>query len=237
MNEEAVQRCAAAQGVRVLLSGWNGDGCVSHSGRQLYPDLLLSGRWRRLIAEYRDQDAGAMYFLARHVAWPLLPDAIAGTLLRLRRGKPVARRWLVSPAVARRVKPPAIPRLGAVGVRHSMLQNLRRGYLVQRIEDWAASGARRGIEYRYPLLDRRLLEFALGLPPEQFCRRKSVGAGSRPTRPGTTRGSTPAPKRSPQSGGGSPPTRRHAPATWICRACSNSWTRTGSGPSSNLVLS
>ena len=39
-----------------------------------------------------------------------------------------------------------------------------------RIDGWAASGARHGIEYRYPLLDRRLLEFALGLPPEQFRR-------------------------------------------------------------------
>ncbi len=47
---------------------------------------------------------------------------------------------------------------------------LGHGHLAQRIEDWAASGARRGIEYRYPLLDRRLLEFALGLPPEQFRR-------------------------------------------------------------------
>ena len=26
------------------------------------------------------------------------------------------------------------------------------------------------MEYHYPLLDRRLLEFALGLPPEQFKR-------------------------------------------------------------------
>ena len=38
------------------------------------------------------------------------------------------------------------------------------------MEGWAASGARRGIEYRYPLLDRRLLELALGLPPGQFRR-------------------------------------------------------------------
>ena len=34
----------------------------------------------------------------------------------------------------------------------------------------ATSGARHGIEYGYPLLDRRVLEFALGLPPEQYRR-------------------------------------------------------------------
>ena len=32
-----------------------------------------------------------------------------------------------------------------------------------------ARGARCGLEYRYPLLDRRLVEFALGRPPEAFC--------------------------------------------------------------------
>ena len=46
----------------------------------------------------------------------------------------------------------------------------RGGHLGARIDGWAASGARRGIEYRYPLLDRRVLEFAVGLPPEQFRR-------------------------------------------------------------------
>ena len=38
------------------------------------------------------------------------------------------------------------------------------------MEGWAASGAHHGIEYRYPLLDRRVLGFALGLPAEQFRR-------------------------------------------------------------------
>ena len=35
------------------------------------------------------------------------------------------------------------------------------------MEGWAATGACRGIEYRHPLLDRRILEFALSLPPAQ----------------------------------------------------------------------
>ena len=49
---------------------------------------------------------------------------------------------------------------------------LRDGHLIRDTELLAASGARHGIEYRYPLLDRRLLEFALGLPSEQFRRGK-----------------------------------------------------------------
>ncbi|MYD86893.1 MAG: hypothetical protein F4130_12650 [Acidobacteria bacterium] len=43
------------------------------------------------------------------------------------------------------------------------------------MDGWATSGARHGIEYAYPLLDRRLLEFALGPPPDQY----RSGAGNR----------------------------------------------------------
>ena len=72
----------------------------------------------------------------------------------------------------------------------------RSGHLGERMEGWAASGARRGIEYRYPLLDRRLLEFALGLPPEQYRRgrwnrwlmRHALGAALRGAPSGTSAG-------------------------------------------------
>ena len=62
VNEGAVQRRAAAQGARVLLSGRGGDECVSFSGRGHWRHLLLSGRWRRLAAECRDQDAASAAF-------------------------------------------------------------------------------------------------------------------------------------------------------------------------------
>lgn len=41
-------------------------------------------------------------------------------------------------------------------------------HLTQPMEHWAANAARYRIVYRYPLLDRRVVEFALGLPPEFF---------------------------------------------------------------------
>ena len=169
VNEEIVQRHAAARGVRVLLSGWGGDECVSFHGRGHWQHLLLSGRWRRLAAECRDQDAAAMRFLVR-IVLPLLHPALVPTLARLRQGRRVRRRWLIDPVFARRAKPLAASARREIGVRRTQLRLLQAGHLADRIEGWAASGARRGIEYRYPLLDRRLLEFALGLPPEQFRR-------------------------------------------------------------------
>ena len=169
MNEEPVQRSAATQGVRVLLSGWGGDEGVSFNGRGHWQHLLLSGRWWRLVAEYRTQTASAVSFLLARVVLPLLHPMLPRTLERLRKRRP-ARRWFIDPAFARRVRPQVSVPARDVGVRRTQLRMLQDGVLSLRMEGWAASGARRGIEYRYPLLDRRLLEFALGLPPEQFRR-------------------------------------------------------------------
>ena len=172
VNEEIVQRHAQARGVRVLLSGWGGDECVSFSGRGYWPHLLLSGRWRRLAAECRAQDAPAWRFLAG-VGLDLLHPSLPVLLRRLREGRSnAARRWLVDPGFARRTKPLPASSRRAIGVRSIQLALLRAGHLASRMEGWAASGGPCGIEYRYPLLDRRLLEFVLGLPPEQFVRGK-----------------------------------------------------------------
>ena len=168
-NEEAVQRRAEELGVRVLLSGWGGDEGVSFSGFWGYPEqLLLTGRWLRLLAHARSRDSRPLKYLAS-MALRLAHPSLHRDVSRWRRGKaPDRRRWLIAPAFRREVKPLRLGTFRAIGARRTQLWLLRDGHLSEHMEGWAASGARRGIEYRYPLLDRRLLEFVLGLPPEQF---------------------------------------------------------------------
>ena len=169
MNEEAVQRGAAASGVRVLLSGWGGDEAVSFNGRGFHQHLLLGGRWLRLAAEYRA--TSRPFRTLADAALSIVHPGLRVRLGRRWRGEePRRRRWLIDPAFARRAKPLPVESFRLIGVRRTQARLLRSGHLCQRIEGWAASGARHGIAYRYPLLDRRLLELALGLPPEQFRR-------------------------------------------------------------------
>ena len=47
---------------------------------------------------------------------------------------------------------------------------LEFGHLQHRIEAWAAHGAALGLTYAFPLLDRRIVEFALSLPGRMFFR-------------------------------------------------------------------
>ena len=143
-------------------------------GRGYYAQLLLSGRWRALYAECRAGERPPHRFLALIVMRMLNPDLEA--CLRRPLWGPRSFRvferwhWFICPAFAQRVAPLPEPGIRDVSVRRTQLQLLQHGGLGMRIESWAASGARHGIEYRYPLLDRRMLEFALGLPPDQFRR-------------------------------------------------------------------
>ena len=169
INEEAVQHCAAQAGVRVLLSGWGGDEGASFNGTGHHEHLLLSGQWRRLVAECR-AGPGPLRSLAQAALSIAHPELLVHLRRRLRGDVPRHRRWLIDPAFARRAKPLSERAFRPIGVRHTQARLLSSAHLSQRIEGWAASGARHGIEYRYPLLDRRLLEFVLSLPPEQFRR-------------------------------------------------------------------
>lgn len=170
VHEQPVQRCAARQGVRVLLSGWGGDEGVSFNGRGHLAQLLLSGRFGTLRREVREYSRHPLAHILARVALPLVSTRSLRMASKLRRGRWPWRRSFIHPAFARRAGTPARNEFTPVGVRPFQLFLLGRGGLSQRIEGWAESAARRGIEYRYPLLDRRVLRFALGLPPEQYRR-------------------------------------------------------------------
>jgi asparagine synthase (glutamine-hydrolysing) len=57
-----------------------------------------------------------------------------------------------------------------VGARPTQLALLERGHLGRRTASWVQHGRAIGVDYTWPLLDRRIIEFALSLPGEAFLR-------------------------------------------------------------------
>jgi asparagine synthase (glutamine-hydrolysing) len=158
MQESAVLRRAAELGVEVILSGWGGDEAASFNGRGYYQELMIKGRLVRLWREVSARSSYPLAYILARVALQLVLPRASLFILNVRR----FRQWP-------RHLPQARP-MRYTSVRSTQLALLLQGHIGRRAEGWAEAGARAGVEYRYPLLDRRLLRFALGLPPGMYRR-------------------------------------------------------------------
>jgi asparagine synthase (glutamine-hydrolysing) len=159
------------RGYRATLTGAGGDFLFTGSVFQ-YADLLRQGRpvaaVRRFIDDWYADTGRTPLGLLQHGVWPLLPRAIKDAL------RPLARRvvsytdrpeWL---CVERTPDDgfPDEPRGGSFATEE-ITRQLGCGmhaFFVECAERYAAEA---GIELRHPLLDKRLVQFALDIPDDQ----------------------------------------------------------------------
>ena len=172
--EAPVRREARRRGARLLLSGWGGDEAASFSGRGTIPGALLrQGQWGAVAAMIARDPVRALRRLraqrtkrARRGIDPTLDDLRDAAL----RGEhpTFARPDLLRRATLPELEPmPADP--------HALLGWLmRRGHLGDRTGAWALAGLPFGVRYRYPLLDRRVLDLVGGLPAEAWLTRDGL---------------------------------------------------------------
>ncbi len=182
--------CAAIResGGRQLMTGQHGDmvaGCwlIDLAG------LLLAGRWRRLEREVRgfarDQGLPRGRILKDYLLLPLLQTALprpqAGSLRQWARAvcgrEPAASypEW-ISPACAAQATSALDPRTlggGRNGLSHAGRARHRLLFmpLQKMVTTWSGRlAARHGLTHSDPWSDRRLVEFALGVPQDVFHR-------------------------------------------------------------------
>lgn len=162
---------AAARGAGMLLSGWGGDEGCSYTHRAVLAEALLAGRWSYLLRELRAMGTGSNAWDA--LAPFLLSDSVRAAIRRIA-GRPtpapalpsVMAELLRAPHRAGRPVPAPLPP-DAKRIRYRLLSG--HG-LPRRTEQWALLAARHGMATTFPLLDRRVVEFALSLPSDLFVR-------------------------------------------------------------------
>ncbi|CAO1650766.1 hypothetical protein NYA22BAC_00943 [Parasphingorhabdus sp. NYA22] len=162
-HELPVQHAAQKQSIEVILSGWGGDDAASHNGRLARADLLFSMHWREFVKDARADNLGAVRAAAIIIRNRF--GNIASTQAKRFESPPVG---YLNPSLQKRSRKYERAVLQASSNRALMEKLLTSGHLTMRIEDWAQSGLDHGVEYRYPLLDRRVLDFALGVPSRLF---------------------------------------------------------------------
>ncbi len=172
--EFPLRKLAHRQNVRTMLSGWGGDELITYKGAGFYAEKFWKLKDLSVLHEFMQLSKQAAYPLKRflglcyrHIFLPILPDWFYCHMPYVKCDDLGCKR-LIQPTFLSKMKfnfsyGASIPRLG---VRGRQLGLFNFGHIVSRIESWSASSKK--MEYRYPLLDKRIVEFALGIPSKCF---------------------------------------------------------------------
>jgi asparagine synthase (glutamine-hydrolysing) len=172
---EAIADSARARGHRILLTGQVGNFTLSHTGFDLLPALLGSGRLvelaRQALALRRR--GTRLESVAAHALWPFLPPRLFRLINRLRgrrTGAGAGETSLIDPVLGEAVAARLADRLAeatagrerGVGIRLAALAGTEFG----NFNKGALAGW--GLDVRDPTGDRRLVELCLSIPPEIY---------------------------------------------------------------------
>jgi asparagine synthase (glutamine-hydrolysing) len=170
--------CAAAarSGAHLLLSGAGGDEAATYNAVGLHAALFRQLSWSSLPGEMRlwaqRRSQPLMRALAERVLIPLVPEPLYEATRRIRSRPPrYVRRsalCLLDPGLAREVAASLEPARSHANSPADRIHLLTRSYLAGRAAHWAILGARHGVAFTYPLMDRRVLDFVLSLPLKHF---------------------------------------------------------------------
>lgn len=169
---------AESRGVQRILSGWGGDEAATFNGRGAMAELAKRGRWGQfrteidaIVRERRFPKAWVLYHeVASYWVAGLLPGGLIRGTRRLLKRKPSPHQ-LLRKVLKSSVRPQPDDDLSLTMVgdgRENRWRLIHGRHIARRTEIWAEIGARHGLAYTFPLLDRRVVEFALSLPSDYF---------------------------------------------------------------------
>lgn len=156
--ESCVLRHANKLSVNLIFSGWGGDEFISMGSPFLEYDLFWSFHWKKLFQiTQRKTVRGILATLMHNVFFPKRKRVY----LQLKTSKSLFHhiRSIVPENRARHLH-----RFYYTSRKGAQLANIHYKHLSQRCEDWYVMGQRNGVEYRYPLLDKTLIEYLLQVP-------------------------------------------------------------------------
>lgn len=167
-------------GYQRLISGGGGNLAFSHEGIEYWVDLAASGRWLPLLMSVRDRarliekSPGGLF--RGNVVQPGLPLALRlGRRWLLGHRQPAWQEWTpLKPDVVRQAGLEKIL-LQSGKIRHFENSGNNRSVSLDRLERFIGKNYLRiwiarfhGLDLRMPLMDPRLIDFCLAIPPEQY---------------------------------------------------------------------
>jgi len=173
-REGEVANNAKHSGISVLLSGWGGDELISHNGRSKLAHLLRCGRLGQTWSESKKRalvTGTSSTTILGSAVMGCLPENLIGRVRSLALNPSNASRsvhresermWRVlSPKVANELRKQRRQFGACVSPHDLQITLLHSGYVTRRLESFAKYGSQLQVDYRYPLLDPRIMELAL----------------------------------------------------------------------------
>ncbi|MFT7262414.1 MAG: hypothetical protein ACI9A2_000469 [Halioglobus sp.] len=182
-SEWSVRDNAICGGVATIVSGW-GDQFITHHGTHRYADLLVTGRPLEAMAEIwravKPSSAPLRRFFSvtRQLILNPIFSALADRVLHqvpqrmLNRVSPRTNHLIAAKPSIRELAatlPSAISGTVPLSIRSDQLNVGNNLHLLNRIESWSAACEGKNLSYVYPLLDKRIVVFAMGMDSQHFC--------------------------------------------------------------------
>ena len=169
---------ARSAGHDVMLGGEMGNITMSYNGYGLFVELLLTGRWIRLLGELASSGYRWKSILRQHVILPIVPAALFRRYKQWRHGgnqswyhySAIHPNFAARSGVVDRAAREYLP-LDAQPRRDTKLARINDFHCYCETADWLANiRAGFGVDLRMPAFDRQLVEFCMGIPEDQYFR-------------------------------------------------------------------
>ena len=169
---------------RVVLSGWGGDELITYNGYSFISGLFRQGKILTALYFFIREKKYYQYLdscrILKLIFKIILPSKLFIALRKtIKSNSDIEKKCdhdnyqYLTDNFAKFTKlqqDVEYPRIKGVRNRQLALYNL--GHIHQRVESWFLSSISKRMEYRYPLLDKRIVEFAINIPEELFYPKK-----------------------------------------------------------------
>lgn len=157
--ETPTQKEAQKKGINLLFSGWGGDEFIGIPKAATHMELFKKRKFRKFFKNSKKQSfKGKIVHLYNNVIFPFRRTPS----FRLKSGKRVAKYLRLDNNLQENKRE-------IFSSKNRYLQHLMSyRHNAQRCETWYTSGQRNGVEYTFPLLDKRIIEYCFSLNVELF---------------------------------------------------------------------